>query len=369
MKKIISVTVSIFTILCLALLVVMPKQEFSEKENRYLAQFPSFTFDALKDGSYTENMNSFFDDHFPFRDIFVGLKTEFEKNVMRKKDINGVYISSDGYMIEKYESVKDTQHIAETFNKFCESVGERNVCVMLVPTAFDILGDKLPAHTSTDGQSMDMQKIFDGISAKNAIKVNPTAALKDKKSDVDLYYRLDHHWTSEGAYIGYEEFCKAMGLTPSPLESFNKKIVADDFYGTIYSKLNDYAVKGDSITAYSKDYELEFKADNKVSDSIFNEEYLSQKDKYSYFLDNIHPFIEIDKKSGNEGKSIAVIKDSYANCMVPFLLENYDKIYVFDTRYYRESASEFINENNVDDVLILYNMNTIGTDMGVNNIK
>jgi hypothetical protein len=270
-------------------------------------------------------------------------------------------------MIEKYEPISDTDRIANVFDKFCRNVEGTKVNIMLVPTAFEVMSDKLPKYTATDEQSADMQKIFDGITAENAVKINPTSALES--ADKQIYYKLDHHWTSEGAYIGYRELCKSIGIKPSPLADFNKKVVTTDFYGTVYSKLNDYSVEGDTITAYSKDWNLTFKTEKTETDSIFNPEYLNKKDKYSYFLDNVHSYIEIENKDAKEEKSAVIIKDSYANCMIPFMIDDYSKIYIFDTRYYRENVSDFVNENHPTDVFVVYNMNTIGTDNGVNGIR
>jgi hypothetical protein len=227
----------------------------------------------------------------------------------------------------------------------------------------------LPKNTASEKQSEDMKQLFDSITADNVIKINPTDALLKASEDTDIYYRLDHHWTTEGAYIGYKELCKGLGITPTPLEEYTKTEVTNDFFGTIYSKINDYSVSGDTITAYTNDnWDLDIDYDGEKSDSLFNDEYLQKKDKYSYFLDNLHPYIKIENKNAKSDKSLAVIKDSYANCLVPFLVDEYKTIYVFDTRYYRESVSEFINQNDVDNVAVIYNMNTIDTDMGVRGI-
>ena len=87
------------------------------------------------------------------------------------------------------------------------------------------------------------------------------------------------------------------------------------------------------------------------------------------FLNNIHPFIEITNETADSDKELAVIKDSYANCMVPFLVNHYRKVYVFDTRYYKGGPSGFINENGqITDVLLLYNMNTLDGDLGIGGI-
>ncbi len=105
------------------------------------------------------------------------------------------------------------------------------------------------------------------------------------------------------------------------------------------------------------------------TDTLYAPEYLSKKDKYSYFLNNQNTFVEIHNANAQTEKVLAVIKDSYANCMIPFLCEHFETIYVFDTRYYRGKVTDFIAENGVTDVLFLYNMHTIDNDPGVAMIR
>ena len=98
-------------------------------------------------------------------------------------------------------------------------------------------------------------------------------------------------------------------------------------------------------------------------------EYVSQKDKYSLFLDNLHTLVEITNASAETDRVLVLIKDSYANSMVPFLTHHFKKIYVFDTRYYKHGPAAFIGEHpEVTDVLLLYNLNTIDTDAGIRGI-
>ena len=156
------------------------------------------------------------------------------------------------------------------------------------------------------------------------------------------------------------------------LESLEKKVVTEEFKGTIYSKVNDYLRDGDAISIYVDPKEkltVSYTDTKEQTDSLYAEEYLDKKDKYSYFLNNIHPLIEITNETIDTEEELVLIKDSYANCMVPFLIKHYKKIYVIDPRFYKEAASELINQNpKVKDVLLLYNMNTLDTDLGVGGI-
>ena len=56
---------------------LLPDRDRSDVENRTLAQFPEFSWEDLKDGSFTKGMEEYFADQFPLRDQWTGLKATF----------------------------------------------------------------------------------------------------------------------------------------------------------------------------------------------------------------------------------------------------------------------------------------------------
>ncbi len=350
-------------------LCVSEKKEFSEQENRYLSSFPEFSWEALKDGDYTADLESYLADHFPFRDFFMGVKTGFEL-ATGSKEINDVYIAKDGYLIEKYQKPQNTEKIIRAFKGLNESVTEAKVYLMLVPTASEIYADKLPKNAPVESQMATLTQIYGETGCE---PVYVADALREQKdSEEALYYRTDHHWTSYGAYVAYQEFCKVQGFEAVELSAMQEKIVTEDFKGTVYSKVNDYTREGDEITIYENPAQkltVHYIDTDEVTDSLYNYEYLEKKDKYSFFLNNIHPLIEITNEAADTERELVLVKDSYANCMVSFLVNHYSKVYVIDPRYYKNAVSELVNENTAQtDVLLLYNMNTIDTDLGIGGI-
>lgn len=347
-----------------------PKQNFSENENRYLAKVPSLSWENLKSGVYMEDISAWLSDHFPLRNFFMGLKADTEIT-LGKKEINDIYIAKDEYLIEVYHAPINTERIADTFRKFYEKMNSFNIDtnLMLVPTAHSVLADKLPANAPSINQ-MDTAKSIYEKSGIPAIDCNSYLSLASKSGQI--YYYTDHHWTTYGAYQGYLAFCEAKGLTPVSLEDMTAETVTDDFYGTIYSKVNDYSHKADSITLYTNPADVltvNYTDTEEITDTLYNLDYISQKDKYSLFLNNLHTLIEITNETAESDRELVLIKDSYANSIVPFLTHHYKKIYVFDTRYYKQGPSSFIEEHpSVTDVLLLYNMNTLDTDSGIRGI-
>lgn len=398
-------------ILCFGIVfLILPKKDFSESENRTLAAFPSFTFENIKSGNFTKTLNTYAADHFPLRNGFLTVITETER-ISGRRDINKVYLAKDGSLIEEYNGGENVEKQYTQFGKLAENTENADCYLMLVPTAVTVYSNLLPKYSpdadklsssNADSASVDQNKqiknnnpdqlsvirqIYSSVPDKlHTVDVsdhllaaadsskqgnNSNTASETDKSNQKLFYRTDHHWTTYGAYIGYLAFCKEAGLTPVPLDEYDENVVSTNFKGTIYSKLNDPYFGSDTIVSYSHpDWKLavQYSDLDETFDTPYNPEYLSEKDQYSYFLNNIHPMATITNDAVPDG-AIAVVKDSYANSMIPFLLNHYHTVYVFDTRYYKGGVSKFINEHpEISDVLILYNMNTIDSDNGIGGI-
>ena len=354
---------------------LLPKKTFSENENRYLAKSPALSRERLFSGQLMEDIGTYLSDHFPCRDFFMGLKTQAEL-LSGRCEIGGVYIAGDGYLIERYEKPENTEKIGEILHTFAEKIGEMetadgrafNLHLMLVPTASCILADKLPNHLpAADWSQTDTMERLAGLSGIPVIDCS--GRLQEAAKSGQVYYRLDHHWTTYGAYAGYLAFCGDMGLEPVPLDELEAQVVSTDFKGTVYSKVNDYTVPGDVITIYTNPADrltVAYTDTGETADSLYNLDYVNQKDQYSLFLDNLHSLIEITNETAETDRELVLIKDSYANCLVPFLVRHFRKIYVLDTRSYRLGPSQFIGEHpGVTDILILYNMNTLDSDLGI----
>ncbi len=358
-----------FTVLLAVLLVFSDKKEFSENENRFLAARPVFRLEEVKNGKYMENWNDYLTDHFPFRDTFVGAAAAAMR-LSGRKEINGVFVTQGGQLIEDYAAPENTERIGNIFREFSEKLGGRvRLRLMLVPTAVSVYGEKLPPYAPVRDQMETANALYE---AAGIAPIDCAEELRREKSNGELYYRTDHHWTTFGAYAGYRAYCGQMGFDAVPLDQWDRKVVTEDFRGTLYSKVRDYRTAPDRITVYSypkDELSVKYLDTGETSHSLYNFDYLGQKDKYSLFLNNLHPLIEIDNPAAESGRKLALIKDSYANSIVPFLAHHYRKIYVFDTRYYRDGPSSFIKGLDGDiDVVLLYNMNTLDTDSGIRGV-
>lgn len=339
------------------------KKVFSENENRYLAKTPKYNFEALKSGRYMTQIENYLIDHFPLRDDMVSLKTNTYK-IVGIREVNNIYLGSDGYLLEEFKELTNIDKIVSTINKLQEKL-DFKLDVMLVPTSTDINSDKLPKYAINKSEKEEINKFYNML---NTNKINVYDSLYNNKDKYQLYYKLDHHWTSFGAYVAYLNYCEYKNITP--ITDYNIKEVSNSFYGTFYSKTNDYSLKADSINIFevdNPDYTVVY--EDKTVNSLYATEYLDKKDKYSYFLDNNHSLITITNNNLDNEQKILIIKDSYANSFVPFIVNNYKYVYVIDPRYYKSEISSFIKDNEISNVLFLYNAGTINNDLGIVSVK
>ena len=62
---------------------------------------------------------------------------------------------------------------------------------------------------------------------------------------------------------------------------------------------------------------------------------------------------------------LLVFKDSYFNCFLPFLLQQYEQIDVIDPRFYSGNLEELLSAGHYDRILYFYNLNTLRDDQNL----
>lgn len=345
-------------------------ETFSEEENRTLATMPKFTIKSFLSGDFTKEYTNYVEDNFAGKKGFVSIKSNLEK-LEGKDESNSIFIGKDGQLFEKFieASQEETDAKIAAINSFYERYSNLNMSFILTPTATKVLEEKLPKYAPNDDELDYINKVFSGLN-DNIITINPYEALNQNKDDY-LFYKTDHHWTSKGAYIAYTVMCEKLGLTPKSIDDFDIVNVTNSFYGSLSSKIGTKGKVSDSIDVYipkESDFVVNYVSEQIKSTSLFDSEYLDKKDKYCVFSGGNHALINI-KTLGDPNKKLLIIKDSYANCFLPFLTSHYGEINVVDLRYYYDDLDKLIENKEITDVLFLYNSNTFNSDDSILNIE
>lgn len=341
---------------------------FSENENRYLAKFPKISWDGIQDKSFMNDFDKWVSDHFIGREEWIIAKNTTERTI-GKTEINGVFTVNDRMMQvwKNYDKNQVDKNLA-AMERFAEMYPDKDVSFMLVPNAQEIYAEELPSNAVIGDMKEFISYCYNSLPSISGIDVYEP--LYKNRSDY-IFYRTDHHWTSYGAYLGYVSAASKLGYTPYDLSSFSIEHASSSFRGTLYSKTLDGSVTPDIIDFYTLSagepavkLTVSTGAEDKVYDSLYFREYLDVKDKYSSFLGTNAPIQHIETDVDN-GKSLLVFKDSYAHSMLPFLTKHYSRITVLDMRYINVDYRMFIDVNDYDQVLFLYNVITFSEDSNI----
>ena len=356
----ISVAVPVATIISSAQL---PENAFSENENRYLEKMPEFNFDKVTD-------------RIVLREQWIGLMNDFDR-ILGKKEIKGIF-TEDGRMMQSWRtsdySVDSVNKNLAAMEKFAEKYPKMKMYFMLAPNAQEIYSDTLPANCGAADQKLFIKNCYDSLPSITGIDVY--SGLLAAKNEY-IYYRTDHHWTSYGAYIGYKSAASTMKFTAYSEDKFSIEHASNEFRGTLYSKTLDNSITPDTIDIYAlANNEPQVKVSvyksgaepDSTYDSLYFREFLDVKDKYSTFLGQNVPRIDIDSEipQENDKGSLLIIKDSYAHSLIPFLTKNYSHITVLDLRYINSDLSSIgVNLKDYENVLFMYNVITFSQDTNV----
>lgn len=280
----------------------------------------------------------------------------------------GVYVvGSAGYemynyvgsLAEKYQS---------TVNAVADSLsGVSQVYAMAIPLSSGItLPDELFSDIPGNDQAQAEKDILAGMGQN--VKTIPLHDVMMSHRTEYIYFRTDHHWTALGAYYAYVQFCTAKGITPHNLSDYE----VSQFPGFLGSFYNDGgkpdAMKNDpdTVNAY---HPVSATASMKYGDNenstltggqvIFDESTASASLKYGTFIMGDNPFTVIENPEVSNGESCIVVKESFGNAFVPFLVDHYQTVYVVDYRYYSGSVTQLARDKGVKDVLFVNNLSAI----------
>lgn len=358
---------SFFLGLIAALLVlglVIPDTDFSQTENRKLQTMPALTPATFADASFQDDFQTYVEDQFPFRDFWVSLKSVVATMSGRVEN-NGVYRCGDGTLILEFVA-PEKDSAADAIVKFTEAhKKDMNIYTLVAPTAAGIWKDKLPGQVVMD----DQKSYLDGINTRfsNAgAKVVDVWKPFDAKKDFDLFYRTDHHWTTYGAHLAYMNFANQIDMNVS-YKTYNDLIMKKDFSGSLTAQGGYFLSGSEELHVYLRSDQdipcvVTYASEKTKSASPFVSSALDQRDSYQVFFGGNHALIQIDSFAENSRGTLLVVKDSYANCFIPFLIGDYERIIVVDPRYYNEDIESLIASNNVKEVLFLYNATTFAQD-------
>ncbi|NCB52302.1 MAG: hypothetical protein EOM54_10525 [Clostridia bacterium] len=329
-----------------------------------MQQRPEFTFSSLFSGKYTSSFETYVTDQFEFRDTWTAFKARCEL-LIGKGENNDVYLCDGETLIEGFAApAADTlDDNMAALNDLSENAGVP-VFFALVPDKSEILAGMLPNNAPNESEKDVIDYCYSRSGAETIDILSPLA----EHAGEYIFYRTDHHWTSLGAYYGYTAIADAMSLPVNALSRYSVENVSSDFFGTMWSSSGFSWVGPDSMDIFVSPPEdisiTNYPEGEPVAGTLYDYDFLDKKDKYSFFLGGNTPLQKI-KTGIEDAPSLLIVRDSYADSLVPFLLDDFSEIHLIDLRYYRAGLNDYITNNDIDEVLVIYSVSDFCTDTNI----
>ena len=326
----------------------LPDRAFSPEENRMLQQAPTLSLSSVANGSFMNGVERYANDQFPFRSIWISGKAQLER-LVGKQENNGIYFAGDR-LIARYDRpdealVNQNLDYVTDFATRMEAQGVETY-LSLIPNAVLLWHGQLPEGAPNADQYRVMRRL-----SESGHYYSTNAALTPHKEKA-LYYRTDHHWTSLGAYYGYEALVKALSIDPIPLEQYFSVTVSEDFYGTSQAKAAAGWIEPDGIVYYVPE---------EFDGQLYNWAALDERDKYAFFLGGNEALRVVETKQEEKPK-LLLLRDSHADAMTPFLISHFSEIHLIDLRYYKQSIPAYVAAEGIDAVVLLYGVSNFTAD-------
>ncbi|MCM1166463.1 MAG: DHHW family protein [Lachnospiraceae bacterium] len=385
--------IALFAVVLLVVPIVtaaLPKQERSENENRFLEPMPTLVDknkwnkaesaeDYLKavkwkyinnrEGrAFKDDFETYFCDHLAGRELWVKSANTLTR-LSGQREINGVY-TLENQLVQTFKGYDETAVNAsiKAMNAFAERFPDIPMYIMLAPTSQELFAARMPSYAGL----MSEKAFIDGVYSQ-MVNIGAIDCLSyiSGHSDEYVYYRTDHHWTSLGAFYAYQAAAKSLDYSAYGLNAFNIETASRDFRGTLYSKVLDDRIQPDVMEYYhlangEPTVKMTCRDDREVNvyDSLYVRDFLDVKDKYSSFTGSNVPIVTIETNVDN-GKSLLMIKDSYAHSLVPFLSKHYGRITMVDMRYINTGLNGLVNMDEFTEVMFMYNVIGFSEDKNI----
>ena len=334
-------------------LALFPAPRYSETENRYLAAFPTVDRTALTEGTLGASLDTYCTERLPLRDALRSARACYHL-ALGEQEVHGVIRARDGSLVRRM-NVNETayrQNLAALARLTREAkAAELPFSVAVAPRRIDVRGPLLPALYRMTRE----QTVWQQLSA-----TLPDAQTFPDATAEEYWYRTDHHWTADGAFFAYEQLGATLGYTPLPKSEFTRVTASDSFFGTSDAAAGIPHTVPDRLVLLTRADDADFRA---VADGkplpfagFYDESKLETRDKYAVFLGGNYGVLKIEQGEDDTRPALLLLKDSFANSVIPFLARHY-RIVAVDTRYYRGDLAPLAAE--CDAALVLCGMQTL----------
>lgn len=333
---------------------LLPDRSFSQVENRSLAGFPAFSLQSMENGSTGKDLEKWYSDQFIGRNTFFHINYLIRK-LCGQREINDVFLGRNQLLAQPEAMQKDAgAKNAQAAGNFASKSGI-DTKVLVVPGAAIVQPQKLPLNAPVFDQMSQLSNSLGSL--PEGVSIDAGALLQPYNEDY-IFYKTDHHMTTYGAGLCASALTSAFGMSMD-LSQYDLMPVSGSFQGTLASKTGSVFIRDSIDIAPAKnnpDYIVNW-ADGTRTGSIYNTSALKQKDQYQVFLGANQSVITVTTTADSD-KHLLILKDSYANAMIQYLLPFYSSIVIVDPRYFYDDLDTLISAHDINEAAMIFSADT-----------
>ncbi len=341
---------------------------FSSAERRVLSAFPKADAVSLNDWTWDDDFENYFSDHLILRNVLTGVSAYMRLGT-GTVGLDEIYRTRSGQLVES--PVRDGEAnrtvLTENLKRLDRLSEEEGLPLYMVvpPSAGYAARDSLPAYLR--GGYRDDQLLGEMDSYPNLTVVNLWDALCEGGGD--RFYRTDNHWNVDGAYAAYAKLLAACGKEAIPNDAIAYES-DPDFHGSTLSRSALWLTSHEAIRFPLPDCAYTVQIDEEpLRTDLYFREALDSYDPYNVFLNGNHGTVRIQNLSDGAEGVVLIVKDSFANALVPLLLPHYRTVIMIDPRFYRGTVRELIAAEHVDTLVCVCSLKTLATDPALRRLR
>ncbi len=359
MSKIIHRIIAFFILLIMASVLILT----ATNKNSDNTSIP-LTFSAFMDGSFFRSIENRFTMNFIERDFWTSSKAKIESQIC-EKIVNDVYINGERLLNANISYSPFYESNADIVNRFAKE-NDCAVYFVAVPDSSGVYSDILPEYLTDDTEKQCIDTLYSRL-GNNIRRIDAYNILK-RLNENYIYFRSDTKWTSYGAYCVYRTVIQKLGFQPSPYDKYTIEHVTDNFRGNLWEKSHYMKSKPDILDIYNYNDGAEIVSctglDNTLHScrkELYCRNAINSDDMYRLYLGDDMPLVQI-KTSVNNERKLLVIKDNFANCFIPFLIQHYSVIDIFSPECSVRNIGDFVNIGDYEQVLFLFSTESLGNE-------
>ena len=250
------------------------------------------------------------------------------------------------------------------FDAYASLLPEDGVLVVtIVPNS--LRASRLMALSSPEGFASDIEPYIYAVTANNVSSFSVSELLSEPLVNGEyVFFRTDMHWTPYGAYLAVTKMLEEAGETLPPFDAFPKE-QEYPFLGSIYRdkptrQMQDNPDTLDILTPIHPVTVRRYTTPEEYEEVSFIDRDANPRDRYTVYLGGPQGnWTVIDRTDAPDTgkKTCLLITDSYGLCTAPFFAEAYDRVILYDSRFYSKkqmgSVADLLEQNGVQDIFVM----------------